>query len=401
MNRTFGQLARVALDLGVTTDAQLLADFVARRDDAAFAALVRRHGPMVLAVCRRVLRHQQDSEDAFQATFLVLARKAEDVWPREAVGAWLHGVAYRVAMKARGVRAKLARREHPLEDAPQLPHESPCPDLARVLDRAIRKLPEVYRAAVVACDLEGRTRKDAAEQLGWKEGTLSGRLSRARQLLASRLRKMGLAVPVGVAFTNNTADALPAKLADTAVRASLDSHAAGVSAPVAALTEGVVRSMFLVKMKTAAVGVLAACMLGLGVWSASGQGPGAGGGQPAKGERPRVSGPSSAAATPSDLDRLQGEWVYGKRFIESGANPPREVVDAILSAAKKDGSLVTVDGTKIDIPSVVPDGDGVKVTPDYYTIKLDPTQSPKHIDLTDQNGRVTQGIYKFEDGCFH
>src|SRR5262249_23611237 len=164
-------------------------------------------------------------------------------------------------------------------------------------------LPEVYRAAVVACDLEGRTRKDAADLLGWKEGTLSGRLSRARQLVASRLKKMGLAGPVGAGGANSPAGAVPARLTAGVVAARMGSHTAGVSARVAALTEGVVRSMFLVKMKTAAVGMLAACMLGLGVWSASGQGPGTG-----TSERPRVSGPSSPtakAAEPSDLDRLQ------------------------------------------------------------------------------------------------
>ena len=178
MNRSFGRLARAALDLGVSSDGHLLTDFVARRDDGAFAQLVRRHGPMVLAVCRRVLRHQQDAEDAFQATFLVLARKADDVWPRDAVGAWLHGVAYRVAMKARGVRAKLARREHPLEDVPQ-PHTEPaCPDLPGVLDRAIRMVSAVAgryvaaMAATIAVYFNGRSfgprrfRKVSAHQRG-------------------------------------------------------------------------------------------------------------------------------------------------------------------------------------------------------------------------------------------
>ena len=403
MNRTFGRLARAALDLGVPTDSQLLAEFVTRRDDAAFAALVRRHGSMVLAVCRRVLRHEHDAEDAFQATFLVLARKAEDVWPREAVGAWLHGVAYRVAMKARGVRARQARREHPLQDVSHLPLE-PHPDLADVLDRAIRKLPEEYRAAVVACDLEGRTRKDAAEQLGWKEGTLSGRLSRARQLLAARLKKMGLAVPVAL----GAAEAVPTALAESVVRAVLNTSA-GVSAPVAALTEGVVRSMFLAKVKTLAATVLVAGVMGLGVWSASGQGPGAG-----AGERTGVSGPRAvAAAAPADLERLQGEWIIGRPFIQqTSSHLSPTLVEEGIENARKDGSLVVIDGATMSWPlasagatSTTSEGgstgtataDQTTLIPRTFTIRLDPTQSPKHIDLTDEKGTVTKGIYKTED----
>jgi RNA polymerase sigma factor (sigma-70 family) len=246
-------------------DADLLARFRATRDDRAFAALVARHGPAVLGVCRRVLADPHAADDAFQATFLVLARRAADVWPREAVGAWLYGVAGRVARKARAVRDRRRARERPLAAAPEpitLPPEPP--GLSDALERAVRALPEVYRAAVVACDLEGRSRKDAAAALGWKEGTLSGRLARARELLARRLRRDGFTLPAG---------GLAAVLGGpTPVGADLLGRttsmwrgpAAGVPAPVAALTTGVTAAVLPVKAVAATVLVLAA-----GVWAAA------------------------------------------------------------------------------------------------------------------------------------
>ncbi|HVL13664.1 MAG TPA: RNA polymerase sigma factor, partial [Gemmata sp.] len=196
MHATLTRLRRLAADLAPESDGRLL-DAYLRGGEGAFRELVRRHGGLVYGVCHRVLRHRQDAEDAFQATFLVLARRAADVWPRDAVASWLHGVAYRVALKARSLRARRQARELPVVDLPRPPRAMPEPDLAEVIDRAVRKLPEVYRAAVVACDLEGLSRRDAAERLGWKEGTLSGRLARARQLLADRLRKVGLSLPAG------------------------------------------------------------------------------------------------------------------------------------------------------------------------------------------------------------
>src|SRR5437764_597050 len=196
MNATLARLTRLAADPPRETDARLLDRFLAG-SQPAFRELVGRHGPLVFAVCNRVLRHRQDAEDAFQAVFLVLARRAADVWPRDAVGSWLYGVAYRVALKARSVRARRRGRERPLEEVARPDPLGLEPDTTEVIDRAVRKLPEVYRAAVVACDLEGLSRKAAAGQLGWTEGTLSGRLARARKLLADRLRKAGVALPAG------------------------------------------------------------------------------------------------------------------------------------------------------------------------------------------------------------
>jgi RNA polymerase sigma-70 factor (ECF subfamily) len=181
------------------SDGQLLERFLAGRDAAALEALMRRHGPMVLGVCRRVLRDYHDAEDAFQATFLVLARRAASIWPREKVGNWLYGVAYQTARKARAVRAKRRVREVPASGAPEpeAPSDVPRSDLAELLDHELSRLPDRYRTALVLCELEGKTHADAAERLGWPVGTLSGRLSRARAMLARRLTRRGVLLAGG------------------------------------------------------------------------------------------------------------------------------------------------------------------------------------------------------------
>jgi RNA polymerase sigma factor (sigma-70 family) len=257
MNDVLGHLRKVALrGDGTLTDSQLLECFLARRDEAAFAALVRRHGPMVLGVCRRVLRNHHDAEDAFQATFLVLARKAGALRSRELVGNWLHGVAYRTALRARAMTVR--RRAHE-----QRVRERPRPDdgwqeLLPLLDQELDRLPERYRVAVVLCDLEGMTRREVARQLGVPEGTLSGRLTRARRLLARRLARHGLAVSggaLGAALAADRASAgvtatLAAATARAAVPAAGRALTAGmVPARVVALAEGVVKTMFLSKLK--------------------------------------------------------------------------------------------------------------------------------------------------------
>src|SRR5262249_23907846 len=180
------------------TDGQLLGCFIATRDEASFAALVRRHGPMVLGVCRRVLHDFHAAEDAFQATFLVLACKAASVAKRESVGCWLYGTAYRTAMEARTMTARRRARERPMSDMPH-PQVAPAEaqDWRPLLDRELSLLPEKYRAAIVLCDLEGRARKEAARLLKVPEGTLSSRLATGRQLLARRLARRGVALSGG------------------------------------------------------------------------------------------------------------------------------------------------------------------------------------------------------------
>jgi RNA polymerase sigma factor (sigma-70 family) len=297
VNATLARLTRLTAGPQPAGDGTLLDAFLAG-DQEAFAVLVRRHAGLVFATCRRVLRHQQDAEDAHQATFLVLARRAADVWPREAVASWLFGVAHRVALKARAARNRRLTREQPLQEVAGEERTRPDLDTAELVHRIVGKLPEVYRAAVVACDLEGLSRKEAAERLGWSEGTLSGRLARARELLANRLRRHGLSLPAGglaalAATERASADMLQATI-------ELATGAAASAPPaIVALTEGVVRSMGLLQLKAMAAAVLAACALGWGAFAASGAGAGDGSGQQTQSQT-RGDPPPPVVAQPTD-----------------------------------------------------------------------------------------------------
>jgi RNA polymerase sigma factor (sigma-70 family) len=253
------------------TDAQLLARFVAGRDPAAFGALLRRHGPMVLGVCRRLLRDPHDAEDAFQATFLVFVRKAASVRKRDAVGSWLYGVAYRTAREARALQARRRAREVQVNDLPhpEVPPEEPQ-DWRPLLDRALVSLPDKYREPLLLCDLEGKRRKEVALALGLPEGTLSSRLATARQLLARRLARAGLALSGAALLAEARATAcVPAGLFHSTTKAAMllaAGHATltgAVPAPVAALTEGVLKTMFLLKLKSTAVVLCGVAAVGL------------------------------------------------------------------------------------------------------------------------------------------
>jgi RNA polymerase sigma factor (sigma-70 family) len=250
------------------TDGQLLADYVGCHDEAAFAALVRRHGPMVWGVCRRVLGNHHDAEDAFQATFLVLVRKAASLGSAELVANWLYGVAHQTALKARATGARRKGRERQVAEMPQPAVADPdrWHDLQPLLDEELSHLPDRYRAVLVLCDLERKTRKEAARQLGCPEGTVAGRLARARVMLAGRLARRGLTLSVGTlaaALAQGAASAgvSPALVSSTLQAASLfapgQAAAQGlISAKVIALTQGVLKAMFLTKAKIAAAFVL-------------------------------------------------------------------------------------------------------------------------------------------------
>jgi RNA polymerase sigma factor (sigma-70 family) len=256
------------------TDGQLLADYVSRRDAAALATLVRRHGPMVWGVCQRVLRNQHDAEDAFQATFLVLVRKAASIASPKLVANWLYGVAHQTALKARATAAKRKVREKQVTAMPEPAATEPDlgRDLLPMLDQELNRLPDKYRIAIVLCDLEGKTRTEAARQLGVPEGTLAARVARGRRLLAKRLARHGLAVTggaLGILLTQNAASAgVPPSVVSTTIKAA-SLFAAGqatapgvISAKAAVLTEGVLKTMLLAKLKV--VTVLCAMVAALG-----------------------------------------------------------------------------------------------------------------------------------------
>jgi RNA polymerase sigma factor (sigma-70 family) len=181
------------------TDGQLLNDYVRRRDEAALAALVWRHGPMVWGVCRRALINYHDAEDAFQATFLVLVRRAASITAPELLANWLYGVAHQTALKARATAARRGARERQVADVPE-PAAADCDhcnDLRPLLDQELSRLPDRYRAVIVLCDLEGKTPQEAARHLGVPEGTIGSRLARARVLLARRLTGRGVILSAG------------------------------------------------------------------------------------------------------------------------------------------------------------------------------------------------------------
>jgi RNA polymerase sigma factor (sigma-70 family) len=278
MNAAMRHLRRAVLlqDGAGRTDGQLLASFIEKQDGAAFEALVRRHGPMVFGVCRRVVRHHHDAEDAFQATFLVLARKAPSVRPRERVASWLHGVALRTAMRAKALAAKRRGREKPIAQMPEpaAAAHDPWPDLRPLLDHELNGLPENYRLPILLCDLQDKTIKEAAGQLGWPQGTLAGRLARARKLLAKRLARRGL-VPsagslAGVAAPNAASAGVPASLVSSAVKAASvvsagqKAIAGVVPVRVAALMEGVMKAMLITKVKTVTAVLLVVAAVGTG-----------------------------------------------------------------------------------------------------------------------------------------
>jgi RNA polymerase sigma factor (sigma-70 family) len=260
------------------SDGELLERFVGVRDEAAFGAMVRRHGPMVLGVCRRVLRHHEDAEDAFQAAFLILARKAAGV-RRESLGSWLYTVAYHAALEARTT----SRRRAIERQVGEMPHPEVLPeevqDWRPLLDRELHRLPEKYRAAVVLCDLEGKPRKAAARELGVPEGTLSSRLAMAHRMLARRLAKCGLSLSgatlaVGLAQSATAAVPVPLLSSTVAAAASIAAGGAAMATPAAMLMKGVLKTMFATKLKIVVATFLITAMIGAGggiAYQAAGQ----------------------------------------------------------------------------------------------------------------------------------
>ena len=339
------------------SDGALLRRFSRLRDEAAFAALVHRHGPLVLGVCRRVLRDADAAEDAFQATFLVLATKAAALRRPEGLAAWLYGTAHRLALRRRRTESRQQQREargllaSPARHPPSPLDELSARELLLILDEEIHALPEVYRLPIILCCLEGKTQEEAARQLGWSAGQVKGRLERGRGRLHARLTKRGLDLAVALAAAGLARGlvtaAPPAQLIELLLRAATSGAAEGanITAEVARLAAEEMKQMNLTKLKCGLALVLAAGLVaGTGLLA---QVPGvrpddraqteARAGQE---ERPRPAEALGKKAAWRGAVRLpQGEFVYaavfspdGKLLASAGEGPVIKIWD--VAAAK-------------------------------------------------------------------
>jgi RNA polymerase sigma factor (sigma-70 family) len=341
-----------------TTDGDLLRAVAAGRDEEAFAELVRRYGPLVLSVCRRVLADRPEADDAFQAVFLVLARKAGTIRRPEQLGNWLYGVALRCARRAKSAAGARRAREVPMPDVPAPPRsESDWSDVRPVLDDEIGRLPDKLRAALVACELQGLDRAAAAELLGVPEGTLSSRLARAKDLLRRRLVRRGLVITAaGLIYllTQATARAaVPPGLAAAAVRHADRSGAC--PDPVHAIAQTELTRMLIRHILTAALAVAVLAAVGTTSW---------------------LLGPAIARGLDDkkpDQDAIQGKWKLVSAKL-MGKDLPEEEQKAL----NESGFVFEKD--KLTAPH-----------PGSFT--LDPTKSPKEMDLTIDEPEQRKGKY--------
>jgi RNA polymerase sigma factor (sigma-70 family) len=339
-------LAKASAD---RSDGQLLGAFITDRDADAFGLLVRRHGPMVLGVCRRVIGDHTHAEDAFQAVFIVLARRASSVKPREQVGNWLYGVAYRTALKARAVLARRRSREKQVDVMPDpvvhncggltgtsLPDWS---DLQPVIDEELARLPEKLRSPVVLCDIEGRSQREVAKHLGVPPATLATRLATARRTLAQRLTKRGVTLSAGaiagLLTMHGTVTAVPHALTQSLTRAA-EAVATGnavsslVSASAVQLSEGVMRMMLLNKLKAVAIFAMTAVALttGLGLGLVPAYAEGTGDPAPVQHEKAAVAPPAAPASQATNPPARQRTTAAIDKLIEAKWTADADVDDA-------------------------------------------------------------------------
>lgn len=394
------ELEETAFPHEAATDAQLLSAFIGRRDMDAFTLLTRRHGPMVLGVCRRVLRHQQDAEDAFQATFVVLARRAESIQPRERVANWLYGVAYRTSLKASASVRKRRSREHQVTSFPEpaaVEAEPIWHDLQTLLDRELASLPDKYRVPIVLCDLEGQSYQQAARQLGWPEGTLSGRLARGRRKLKERLTRRGLVLSgasLAVLLSRQQVLAqVPAPLLASTAQATETVLSAGpargelISSDVMNLAQGVIKSMSVMKSKLALAVVLACGGVTCGAvgWTCVSQANA----PPSAVARaaPNEDDNDSDGDRTKEMGRLRGTWlaIAAEKQGVPIAKEKLKAANLVLTISEKGFSIGNADRN------------------DQMTgkISIDPAKRPKEMDWVDVpvangNKETAHGIYELD-----
>jgi len=385
-------------------DAELLARFVADRCEAAFAELVRRYGPMVLAACRRVCGDAHLAEDAFQAAFVVFAAKANTVNAAAALPAWLHSVATRTALRARTVAHRRSRRETPVEVLPERATREPSAadgaDLARAVDEEIAKLPEALRAAVVLCELQGESRRDAAAQLGVPEGTVSSRLAAARKALAERLTNRGLApsaAALSVALASGATASVPTALAARALAALTPDT---LPAAVAALSSGVLRAMLAQKLKCAVP--FLALALGALVWGALALAvdPPA----PPVAPVPRPAGTAKALPKgPNKLVYYHNDHIVMANPDGTGATPVVDLSKHHLPAGRlsfaPDGSAVIVQPTLCASMAAPVDTHLVRLNPELGAVTVQEMRKVRKLDKTIyQFSRLERAVCWSADG---
>ena len=301
------------------TDQELLAAFTTRNDQDAFTTLVKRHGPMVMGICRRVLHHLQDAEDAFQATFILLARRSAGIRKQESLASWLHGVAYRMAHNAKRSTSRRRKYEGTVQPTPSVDRtaELEWREVRTILDDEIQRLPEMYRTSFILFYLENRKQADIARQLGIKEGTVWSRLAHARRLLQERLSRRGVALPAALGLLAVSAEAataaVPGSLVSSVVQAATLSATGGAvadvaSAEVMALLQGAHQVMIVSQCKIATLLLLAAGVLGTGFGFALHRSPAVQAMEMAREESPQAQPASKpAAADPGVPDKKESE----------------------------------------------------------------------------------------------
>ena len=353
--------------MALPMDGVLLSRFLQEKDEGAFADLVGRYGPMVRATCRRILGDGPDADDAFQAVFVVLARKAASISRRDLLGPWLHTVAVRAATRVRLQKERRWSRERTVTVMPEPPSTPVCEpsDWLPLLDDALQSLPEKYRRALVLCDLQGQLRTEAAARLGIAEGTLSSRLARGRVLLRRRLVQRGAAVSV-VALAAWLASPALAGVPPGLIASTIQAAQGGaMSAPVAAISEGVLQAMRFAKIKLLGAVVLGVVLLSGGVavfaWQAA---------QP------------TAVQAKSDKETLQGTW---------------KVVLLKLNGNEKNDE----EADRIKMGKFVFKGDKM-IARGECDIKIDSSKKPKEIDMIplegppQEKGQTFKGIYELK-----
>jgi RNA polymerase sigma factor (sigma-70 family) len=335
----------VAATLADQSDRQLVERFLAGQDEAVLEAIVRRHGAMVYRVCWRVLQHHHDAEDAFQATFLVLAQRLRTVRKHASLASWLHGVAHRVALKSKAEAATRRRHEQQAAVSPPVPPDDVSwGEVRAVLDAELVGLPEKWRLPLVLCYLEGRTQDEAAAQLGWSPRTLRRRLEEARTGLGRRLSRRGVAWSAALSAVllseSGASAALSPGLLDSTIKAA-SLFAAGqtaaavlISAKAAALTEGVLKTMFLSKLKIAVVAFLVIGTLGIGI-SAQTRRTLAADSPPAAS---KSAPPSQEEGEPDKAGKLAGEWFYDSKVDQPCAISQH---GRVLLLVNEEGELAT------------------------------------------------------------